>query len=253
MRSNNSFRSRITSFLTACFLIFAMTLAATMTGMPNTPHTPNTAADPAVAVAASSAPVPFPGPAPKNVPATIEIENFDRGGEGAGYHDISGIAGSGLYRNRPVEGVDIQAFSGASGGFVVTEAAAGEWLSYTIFNEVAGIYELSVRYASEFRAGTFHIEIDGRNATGMMTVAPTGTGFRSLFKKVELTAGQHTLRLVMDGNSPGSAGVCEFDSIAFRALKTQASSTAKANMLSETIASFSATSSVTHTFRGLLK
>lgn len=212
-----------------------MTLAAATTGMPNT-------LNPVGYSAALSAPVPFPGPAPRNVPATVEMENFDRGGEGTGYHEVSGIAESGIYRNRPVEGVDIQAFSGASGGFVVTETAAGEWLSYTIFNEAAGSYELSVRYTSEFRGGTFHIEIDGLNATGAMAVASTGVAFRSLFKKVELTAGQHTLRVVMDGNSIGASSVCDFDSITFRALKTQASSAAKAGTLSETIASFSGTS-----------
>jgi hypothetical protein len=181
------------------------------------------------------------------------MENFDRGGEGIGYHEVSGSAESGIYRNRPVEGVDIQAFSGASGGFVVTETAAGEWLSYTIFNEAAGSYELSVRYTSEFRGGTFHIEIDGLNATGAMTVAPTGVGFRSLFKKVELTAGQHTVRVAMDGNSIGSPSVCDLDSITLRALKTQASSAVKAGTLSETISTFSAASSATHIFRGLLK
>ncbi len=237
MRSNKTFNSRIASFFTACLSIFAMTLAATTTGMPNI-------------AAISAAPIPFPGPAPRNVPATIEMENFDRGGEGIGYHEVSGNANSGLYRNRPVEGVDIQAFSGASGGFVVTETAAGEWLSYTIFNEAAGSYELSVRYTSEFRGGTFHIEIDGRNATGAMAVASTGVAFRSLFKKVELTAGQHTLRVVMDSNSTGSSSVCDLDSITFRALKTQASSAAMAGGFSETIVSFAGASFAAHTLSG---
>ncbi len=215
MRANNSLPSRVKSFFTACLLIFTMTHAATLTGMSRT------TAKPSAAAGEIATPIPFPGPAPKSLPAVIEMENFDRGGEGVGYHELSGTAGSGLYRNRPVEGVDIQAFSGASGGFVVTEASAGEWLSYTISNETAGSYELNLRYTSEFREGTFHIEIDGRNATGAMTAMSTGPAFRSIFRKVDLAAGQHTLRLVMDGNSAGSASVCEFDSIAFRALKTQ--------------------------------
>ena len=216
MRSNNSFISHMLYFFNPSFFILAMTLLSALIGLSGTPG--------ALAITAgvpASAPVPFPGPEPKNIPATIEAENFDRGGEGIGYHDAAGTTGSGLYRNRPVEGVDIQAFSGASGGFVVTEAAAGEWLSYTIFAAVSGSYEISVRYVSEFRSGTFHIEIDGHNVTGAMNIMPTGVNFRSLFKRIDLTRGTHTLRLVMDSNSAGAESVCDFDSIGFRALKNQ--------------------------------
>jgi hypothetical protein len=212
MRSNNSFISHMLYFFTPGFFILAMTLLSALIGLSGTPAP--------LAMAAGApflAPVPFPGPEPKNIPAIIEAENFDRGGEGIGYHDLAGTTGSGLYRNRPVEGVDIQAFSGASGGFVVTEAAAGEWLSYTIFTAASGSYELSVRYVSEFRGGTFHIEIDGQNVTGAMNIMPTGVNFRSLFKRIDLAAGEHTLRLVMD----------DFDSIGFRALKNQLNGVAR--------------------------
>lgn len=229
MRSKNPFRShKIISSLIAGLFLLAASPAAVVFGHIN-------AYPGSTAGALVLSPIPFPGPEPKSLPATLEAENFDRGGEGISYHEVSGASGSGLYRNRPAEGVDIQAFSGASGGFVVTETAAGEWLTYTIFAAAAGSYELSIRYTSEFRGGTFHAEIDGQNITGAMIAAPTGANFRSFFKKADLTAGQHTLRLVMDSNSinpetgAASANVCNFDSIGFRALKYPLNGAAKEN------------------------
>jgi len=213
------------SFFYPGFLMLSTILVYVAAGQPQI-----TRASAAIPFEFTSAPVPFPGPEPRTLPATLEAENFDRGGEGVGYHELTGTMGSGIYRNRPVEAVDIQAFSGASGGFVVTEASAGEWLSYTIVSVAAGSYELSVRYATELRSGVFHLEIDGQNVTGPMTITATGPNFRSLFKRVDLTAGQHTLRLVMDSNSidpetgEATLNICNFDSIGFRALKTQLNS-----------------------------
>ena len=54
-------------------------------------------------LAASAQSTPFSG-TPINVPAIIEAENFDRGGEGVGYHDRAGNTG-GKYRTS--ESVDI--------------------------------------------------------------------------------------------------------------------------------------------------
>jgi hypothetical protein len=231
MMRTNSFRTRTRlSFFTAAIFIFTMTFSPTAKG--NSRETGEAAFSTSALL---SSPLPFPGPAPKSLPATFEAENFDRGGEGVGYHEIAGSTGSGLYRYGPVESVDIQAFSGASSGFVVTEASAGEWLSYTIFADIAGSYELGIRYTSQLRDGTFHIEIDGQNMTGAITVASSGANFRSVFKRADLTAGEHTMRLMADKNSTdpdtgaAAAGVCDFDSISFRLLKAVAKNDLKEN------------------------
>lgn len=167
---------------------------------------------------------PFPGPGAARMPAVIEAENFDRGGESRGYHEIFGTTESGAYRGQPVEGVDIQARASASGGFAVMEAAAGEWLAYSASVLGGGKYDLGVRYASEFRDGTFHVEIDGQNVTGAIYVAPTGNwaSYRTTFRRVAVSAGAHTVRLVMDTNSVNpqtgmvSPVVANFDSIVIR-------------------------------------
>ncbi|HXG84993.1 MAG TPA: FG-GAP-like repeat-containing protein [Pyrinomonadaceae bacterium] len=167
---------------------------------------------------------PFPGSAPKRLPGILEAENFDRGGEGKGYYETYGETGSSSYRAQPIEAVDIQARQEASGGFAVMEASAGEWLSYTVSVPYGGRYKLGVRYASEFRNGTFHVEIDGQNVTGALVVAQTGGwgAYRTVFRGVTLKAGQHNIRLVMDTNSTNpqtgerSGVTANFDSLIFR-------------------------------------
>lgn len=173
-------------------------------------------------------PAPFPGPAASEIPGVIEAENYDRGGEGIAYHEHSGLTGSVVYRNQPPETVDIQARSNVSGGFVVTEAAAGEWLAYTISIRKTGMYNLEVRYAAESREETFYIELDGRNITGAIPLIPAenqGT-FNSAARKVKLLSGQHILKLVIDSNpvTPFSSrplkSSAAFDSITIRCAKS---------------------------------
>lgn len=169
---------------------------------------------------------PFPGISPLRLPNKIEMENFDRGGEGVAYHEVFSEAGSGAYRNAPIETVGVQARSTASGGFAVFEAAAGEWMNYSVSTRIGGVYELEVRYASEFAGGTFHVEIDGRDVTGTMTVIPTASWgtFESIFGTVRVEPGKHQVRVVMDSNSTNpltglrTPVVCNLDSMTFRAV-----------------------------------
>jgi hypothetical protein len=171
----------------------------------------------------------FPGPAPVRLPGTIEMENFDRGGEGLGYHDIFGETASTAYRNAPIEAVSIQARTSASGGFAVFEAAAGEWLNYSVDLPSGGIFVIGIRYASEFYGGTFHIEVDGENVTGPMTVVSTGSWgtYQTISRRARVPAGRHQMRLVIDTNSINpltgmiSPVICNLDSLAVTALKKE--------------------------------
>jgi hypothetical protein len=74
----------------------------------------------------------------------------------------------------------------------------------------AGTYSIDVRVASNGNGGTFHIEVDGANVTGTMTVPNTGAWqtWKTITKTgVSLTAGQHVVRVVMDaGGATGSVG-----------------------------------------------
>lgn len=173
---------------------------------------------------------PYPGSNAPNLPTTLEVENFDNGGEGVAYHENFGNTSSGVYRSNPVESVDVQARSTASNGYAVFEASAGEWLEYTINASNAGIYDIDVAYASKFNNGKFHVEIDGIDVTGQMTANSTGNWrtFQTLSKTgVSISAGQHIVRLAFDSNSPNSCNcvVGNFDKIQFK------TSTASSNVI----------------------
>ena len=95
---------------------------------------------------------------PSRCPEMIEAENFDNGGEGVGYHDLSSQNSGGDYR---ATGVDIDAAVDSGGGYNVGWAFACEWLAYTVNVATAGTYDIEARVASEGSGGTFHIEVNG--------------------------------------------------------------------------------------------
>src|SRR5712692_9003308 len=151
------------------------------------------------AAQAQTTPMPFSG-TPVAVPGSFEAENFDLGGEGVAYHDnVAGNAG-GQYRLN--EDVDIVLSSDTlGGGYVVNNFETGEWLNYTINVQTTALYDIELRVASAFSTSAFHIEIDGQNVTGTVSVPNTGSwnSFQWVGKKgVSLTAGQHLLKIVAD-------------------------------------------------------
>ncbi len=175
---------------------------------------------------------PYPGPTP-TIPATIEIENFDKGGQGIAYNDTFGSTSSGAYRSNPVEAVDVIANSNASNGFAVNEAAAGEWLEYTVNVPSAGLYNFAVKYSSgyaqQFSQGKFRIEVCEPTSSGGVTncvispdIAVNSTSGWNNFQTVKAplylpVSGTRILRLVMVANAPGDTNcycvVANFDAI----------------------------------------
>ena len=136
---------------------------------------------------------------------TIQAEDFDFGGEGVSYHDADAVNRGGEYR---VSGVDVGFTSDTGGGFAVGWTQAGEWLEYTIDVPETGTYRFETRVANPAAGARFHYEINGTNLTGSMSVPATG-GWHSFATVpsgiVNLTAGQHALRLAMDANASNGA------------------------------------------------
>ena len=160
---------------------------------------------------------PFAGtPAPFG---RIQAENFDFGGQYIGYFNPGNTNQGGLYRTS--EGVGIGAVPAASGGgYFVGYTVAGETLNYTSTVAATGTYTLNFRVASVPVGGTFHLNVDGINVTGALSVPATGNAatYKIVSKTgVHLTAGTHVLQLVID--SAGASGVAgNFDY--FEAIKT---------------------------------
>jgi chitinase len=134
----------------------------------------------------------------RNIPGTIEAEHYDTGGEGVAYHDLSAGNSGGQLRT---DGVDIEATTDTGTGHNVGWVQAGEWLEYSVNVTQAGPLSLQVRVASTSAGKTFHIELDGNNISGTLTVPNTGawqTWATVTATTTSLTTGQKIMRIVMD-------------------------------------------------------
>ena len=135
---------------------------------------------------------------PHTIPGTIEAEHFDTGCPGEAYYERDEINEGGQYRKN--ESVDIEKCS--AGGYNVGWTHSGEWMAYTVTVSKSATYEVSFYVASAYDSGKLHLECDGTDKTGIISV-PNSAGFQNwevVKKEVELDAGQHILKLVIDGD-----------------------------------------------------
>jgi hypothetical protein len=149
-------------------------------------------------------PGPFTG-VPYALPGIVEAENFDHGGEGLAYHDTSTGNSGASYRDTDVD-VERTLGDGYNVGWVR--------LAYAVDVAVSGRYVLDVRVASPVPGGTFHLEMNGLDVTGPLSVPATGDWQQwstVTLKDVQLTAGPQTLRLVMASAAEATEAVGNFD------------------------------------------
>ncbi|MEA2697872.1 MAG: hypothetical protein QOI66_2143 [Myxococcales bacterium] len=151
--------------------------------------------------AASSGEAPFGG-TPWAIPGTIQLENYDVGGEGVAYHDNDPVNSGGKYRT---DGVDLETTTDSGGGFNVGWTNAGEWLKYTVNVASAGTRTVSFRVAAAAAVGTtagrFHIQTpSGTNLTGTINVPGTGgwQTYTNVTANITLPAGQQILELFVE-------------------------------------------------------
>ena len=148
------------------------------------------------------------------VPGTIEAEDFDEGGEGVAYHDREP---ENLEKRRPAyreSGVDLEWREAASNGYNLGWTHAGEWLAYTVDVREAGTYRVDMMVASDKAGGRFHIEFDGVDRTGPISIPDTG-GWQRLAplatNGVRLETGRYVMKVVMDSDgASGSVGDIDF-------------------------------------------
>lgn len=148
---------------------------------------------------------PFGGTA-RTLPGTIHAVDFDEGGEMISYHDnTAGCEGSCGYRSADVDRWEK----------VVWHTRTGEWMAYTVDVATTGIYTMTFKVGSEWGGGTFHLEVDGVDVTGPLTMPNTGSWsvYQTVTKTgVSLKAGRRVLRLVID-NDPSQYDAGTFDTI----------------------------------------
>ena len=128
------------------------------------------------------------------LPTMIQAEDFDLGGEGIAYHDTD--TGNNGSQYRPSEDVDIETCADSGGGFNVGWLVPGEWTEYTVSVPTPGDYEFDVRVASLSAGGTFHLEFNGIDETGAITVPVTGgwQTWTTVTATATLAAGTQTMR-----------------------------------------------------------
>lgn len=139
----------------------------------------------------------YPEGVPHAIPGIIQAEDYDLGGNLA-YLDNDATNNGNAYRN---DGVDIEPCTLGSNNFNVGWIETGEWLEYTVNVTSTGNYKVKISTAAIATAGgSMHIESNGRDVTGLITIPPT-TGWQDwaeIVTNAQLTAGEQILRIFFD-------------------------------------------------------
>jgi len=171
-----------------------------------------------VGTASEPGPVPYSGAAAP-IPGLVEVENYDKGGEGVAYHDTNN-GGQTDYRS---DNTGVYADSSASNGYAVGWNIAGEWMGYTVKAAATRSYTITAQVASGTGGGTFHLEfgpvgqVGGSGVTSSAEFAVPNTGgwggsdYATItLSGVQLTAGTQWVRLVKDGGPGGWVGNIDY-------------------------------------------
>lgn len=167
------------------------------------PTTPSPAPTPTPAPAPTPTPPPSSGQTPygaiRTIPAKLEAEDYDNGGQNIAFNDTTSTNITAKYR--PNEAVDIEPCG--EGGFNVGYNEIGEWREHTI-NTKAGIYSITARVATKVAGGQLRISLDGQTL-GTLNVPNTGNwqGYQSVsLNNVNIPAGNNkVLKLETLGNT----------------------------------------------------
>ncbi|MEI9935154.1 MAG: carbohydrate-binding protein [Ferruginibacter sp.] len=132
------------------------------------------------------------------IPGKIIAANYDNGGEGIAYHDNDVANLGGVYRTS--EGVDIQ--NSSEGMYNIGFTNGGEYTKYTVNVTSSGTYTLQARVASSISRGSFHVEMNGINISGSVSVPNTSAA--QTYQTVSVTTapllvtGIQTMCIVID-------------------------------------------------------
>jgi CSLREA domain-containing protein len=132
------------------------------------------------------------------LPGHFEAEDYRAGKEGSGYHDTTAGNSGGAYR---ADDVDIAVCANKTSCNYVGWIAKNEWLAYDINVAATASYTFTARMSSSKAPGRFHIEVDGVDVSGSVLVPATnGRWTEVMVGPINLTAGDHTLKLVADSH-----------------------------------------------------
>ena len=125
------------------------------------------------------------------IPGTLQVENYDNGGEGVAWHDTTAGNAFGVYR---FNDMDVGAITG--GGYHLGALEPGEWAEYTVNIAATGSYNVTLRWASAYPyTTTFRVLVNGADVSGSQSVTSTGNWqtFTTKTFPVSLTAGNNQI------------------------------------------------------------
>jgi len=148
------------------------------------------------------------------LPGTLQVENFDVGGEGITFHDSDTKNEGTSYRSNG-GGVDIVT---GNKGYAIGYTATGEWLEYTVNVAEAGIYAYDAYVSSGVAGSSVQLTVDTgdevKNLTEVIVVPQTGNNNWDKYVAVHgrtlvsLEEGTQIIRLNITG---GSCNVDKFE------------------------------------------
>jgi hypothetical protein len=116
---------------------------------------------------------PYSGNLPE-IPATIEAEDFNEGGQAYAYYDTS--PGNSFGEYRPKEEADID-YNRRTKTYFLTNTATGEYTNYTVYTPEAGLYDFDcVCISAHSNAeGGFYLTFNGeKQSVPSVTTIPAG-------------------------------------------------------------------------------
>jgi major membrane immunogen (membrane-anchored lipoprotein) len=135
------------------------------------------------------------------IPGTIELEEYDLGGNGVAYLDNTpGSAVTPVVNYRTDEDVDVENCTDVGGGYNIGYFTAGEWLEYSVNVAKTAKYNLMLRVACNGDARTVSMTMDDKAFVPTIAI-PNTAGWQTwqtiTIKDLQMTAGEHVLRLTM--------------------------------------------------------
>ena len=135
------------------------------------------------------------------IPGTIEMENYDLGGQSVSFSDKDFVNEGGALREDGVDIVQIDS-TDKSKGYAIGFTQPGEWMEYTLKVAEAGEYAFVANVATASDGASFMLLMDGK-AISDTIVAPKGEDWSTYGlvdgKTTALTAGEHVLRVAITG------------------------------------------------------
>ena len=149
---------------------------------------------------------PFGG-SPAPVPGTVQVANYDTGGQGVAYNVASTNGSANSYRS---DGIDLESTADtqdtnvAGGAYDMGWTTPGQWFNYTVNVATAGVYTASFRVSSPYGiTDALHVNnSSGTNLTGTIAVPKTGgyETWTTVTANITLSAGTQTLTVDQDSN-----------------------------------------------------